>query len=101
MNDSAQSSRPSAASYLAGGEVVGHPLTRLQSLLMTVSDLTDFLTELTKLSAELVPGFSCGITSRRDGQLLTVSSSDDRAALLDETQYEGGECPMPGNAADR
>ena len=64
MNDSVQSSVPGllAASPLGGAEVVGHPLTRLQSLLMTVSDLTDFLTELTKLSAELVPGVSCGIT---------------------------------------
>jgi GAF domain-containing protein len=77
----------------ADSEAMGHPLTRLQSLLISIGDLTDFLTELTKLSAELVAGVSCGITSRRDGQPLTVSSSDDRAALLDETQYEGGEGP--------
>jgi GAF domain-containing protein len=74
-------------------EAPGHPLTRLQSLLIMVGDLADFLTELTKLSADLVPGVSCGITSRRDGQPLTVSSSDDRATLLDESQYEGGEGP--------
>ena len=95
MNESQQSSVFSAAAANpADGEgASGHPLGRLQSLLITVGDLADFLTELTRLSAELVPGVSCGITSRRDGQPLTVSSSDDRAALLDETQYEGGEGP--------
>jgi GAF domain-containing protein len=95
MNESEHSSVLDAisATGLDGAAAAGHPLTRLQSLLITVGDLTDFLTELTKLSAELVPGVSCGITSRRDGQPLTVSSSDDRAALLDETQYEGGEGP--------
>jgi GAF domain-containing protein len=60
---------------------------------MTVGDLTDFLTELTEVAAGLTSGVSCGITSRRDGQPLTVSSSDERAAALDETQYEGGEGP--------
>ena len=49
-----------AASPLASAEATGHPLTRLQSLLMTVGDLTDFLTELTKLSAEMVPGSRAG-----------------------------------------
>src|SRR4051794_37031303 len=60
-----------AATSPADSEAMGHPLTRLQSLLISIGDLTDFLTELTKLSAELVPGVSCGITSRRDGQPLT------------------------------
>jgi GAF domain-containing protein len=91
VNDSQQPSAAATTPDIVDG--AGHPLTRLQSLLITVGDLTDFLTELTKLAAGLTRGVSCGITSRRDGQPLTVSSSDDRAAALDETQYEGGEGP--------
>jgi GAF domain-containing protein len=89
-------SNPMAMPVGAAGipvEVLGHPLTRLQSLLITVNDLADFLTELTKLSAGLTPGISCAITSERDGRPLTVSSSDERAVALDETQYEDGNGP--------
>ena len=62
MNHSERSSdlRPAAAAAVNGDGAAGYPLTRLQSLLMTVADLTDFLTGLTKLSAELVPGVACG-----------------------------------------
>lgn len=39
------------------------------------------------------PPASCGITLHRDGEPLTVVSSDGRAALLDERQYEFSEGP--------
>jgi GAF domain-containing protein len=84
---------PGGADAADGVDVLGHPLARLQSLLITVGDLTDFLTELTELSAGLTPGVSCGITVERDGQPMTASSSDDRAAALDETQYADRQGP--------
>ena len=66
----------------------------LQSLLLTVQSVDDFLTELAKLSADVVrPPGSCGITVRRDGRPLTVASSDERAERLDEVQYAGGHGP--------
>ena len=68
---------------------------RLQELLFSLSDLRAFLGELARLATEVVGGSaSCGITVRIDGHPLTVGSSDDRAELLDETQYRlgGGPC---------
>lgn len=68
---------------------------RLQSLLMTASEVESFLQRLTELtpSAVEIP-VSCGITARRDGLPLTVASSDQRASGLDERQYvtEAGPC---------
>jgi GAF domain-containing protein len=70
------------------------PFERLQSLLLTVGQLETFLQQLTVLAAGLVePPISCGITVRRDGQPLTVASSDERASRLDESQYAVSEGP--------
>lgn len=67
---------------------------RLQSLLLSLDDTRTFLQQLTELAAGVVnPPASCGITMRRDGQPLTVASSDERAAALDETQYQAAEGP--------
>lgn len=66
----------------------------LQSLLLAVQSVDDFLTEVAKLAAGVVqPPGSCGITVRRDGRPLTVASSDERAERLDEVQYSGGHGP--------
>jgi GAF domain-containing protein len=67
---------------------------RLQSVLLSTSGIEAFLQRLSELatSAAAQP-LSCGITARRDGQPLTVASSDDRAAMLDESQYVGAEGP--------
>jgi GAF domain-containing protein len=60
---------------------------RLQSLLLSLDDTQTFLQQLTELAAGVVnPPASCGITMRRDGQPLTVASSD-------ETQYQAAEGP--------
>ena len=70
-------------------------LTALQSLLLNTDTTTDVLRDLARVAAEAVhPSASCGITSRRDGQPITVASSDQRAEQLDETQYraEDGPC---------
>ena len=67
---------------------------RLQSLLISMDKVETFLQQLTELVAGLVePPASCGITVRRDGQPLTVASSDDRAEALDESQYATSEGP--------
>lgn len=67
---------------------------RLQSLLLATSGIEPFLQHLAGLATTAADqSMSCGITARRDGQALTVASSDDRATALDETQYDLGEGP--------
>ena len=68
-------------------------MERLQSLLLNTDDLDAVLTELAGLTTEVVGPTSCGITLRYQGNLLTVGSSDDRARLLDETQYRADDGP--------
>jgi GAF domain-containing protein len=67
----------------------------LQSLLLRTQSVDTFLVELARLAATGVhPSASCGITARRDGQPITVASSDERAELVDEVQYgvDSGPC---------
>jgi GAF domain-containing protein len=68
--------------------------SQLQSLVLNVSTLDSFLQQLAELATRVVdPPASCGIDTRLEGRPLTVSSSDQRARLLDETQIEvGGPC---------
>lgn len=67
---------------------------RLQSLLLTASGIDLFLQDLAELATTAADqSLSCGITARRDGQPLTVASSDERASALDETQYQISDGP--------
>lgn len=67
---------------------------RVQSLVLDMPEVDAFLTELAGAAAAVVaPSASCGINVYRDGQLVTAVSSDARAAVLDETQYELDEGP--------
>jgi GAF domain-containing protein len=67
---------------------------RLQSLLLTASGVESFLQRLTELAPNAVEiPVSCGVTARRDGQPLTVASSDEQARGLDESQYEAAAGP--------
>jgi GAF domain-containing protein len=67
---------------------------RLQSLLLTASGVEGFLQRLTELAPNAVEiPLSCGITARRDGQPLTVASSDEQASRLDESQYQAAAGP--------
>lgn len=67
---------------------------RLQSLLLTTSGVESFLQRLTELASNAVEiPVSCGVTARRDGQPLTVASSDEQASGLDESQYEAAAGP--------
>jgi len=66
----------------------------LQSLLLSLSDVSDFLQDLAVLAAGVVePPASCSITTRDHGEAFTVASSDERARSLDETQYAEGDGP--------
>lgn len=66
----------------------------VQTLLLSTETIERFLDELASLAAGITqPPASCGITMRRDGDPFTVSTSDGRAALVDETQYETGDGP--------
>jgi hypothetical protein len=82
---------------------VGAVLGRLQSLLLTASEVENFLQRLTEMtpSAVEIP-VSCGITARRDGMPLTVASSDQQASGLDERQYatEAGPCLQTLNTGE-
>jgi len=65
----------------------------LPSLLLDSPNLAGFLADVARLAAGVVPSGSCGITVRRDGQPLTVASSDKWAERVDEVQYGAGEGP--------
>lgn len=66
----------------------------LHALLLTAPEVETFLGEVAALAAGLVdPVASVGITVRYGGEFLTVASSDDRAALVDEEQYLEGQGP--------
>jgi GAF domain-containing protein len=69
-------------------------LYRLQTLVLDVPDVTSFLSEVAGLAPTVLqPSASCGIHVYREGRPLPAVSSDDRAAQLDETQYQLDEGP--------
>src|SRR5580692_2160448 len=69
-------------------------LSELQQLLLDTPGITEFLEELARYTVTtLGPGLSCGITLDRDGDPLTVASSDDPARNLDEVQYSHHDGP--------
>jgi GAF domain-containing protein len=71
---------PSAGGAAAAAE--------LQQLLLATDDIAEFLHELVALTVSVLPGdLFCGITLRRDNQVTTVASSDERAGQVDEIQY--------------
>jgi GAF domain-containing protein len=66
----------------------------LQALLISTVEIDEFLSELAMLAVDVIgPVDSCGITLRRDGQAMTVTSSDPLAAFIDELQYGRGVGP--------
>jgi GAF domain-containing protein len=66
----------------------------LQTLLLHVEGIDDFLQDVAGLAREItVPAVSCGISVEYDGHPLTVASSDAKARALDELQYELDEGP--------
>jgi GAF domain-containing protein len=69
-------------------------ITELQNLLLAASSTEEFLQELAVLAARTIAAnVSCGITLEPGGQPLTVATSDQRAAQVDEVQYGLGQGP--------
>lgn len=83
--------RPSATT--SAEEAAAGALPELVSLMLSTSGVDDFLRELAAVAAASVDHASCGITLQRDGQPLTVASSDELASAVDEVQYGSGEGP--------
>lgn len=70
---------------------------QLQDLLLESPGFTEFLLELTAISASLLGGKTpllCAITVEREGEPATVASSTEAARALDERQYayDNGPC---------
>jgi GAF domain-containing protein len=69
-------------------------LPELAQVLLSTSPVEEALTKLASVAANaVIPPASCGITVRRDGRPLTVSSSDDLATAVDELQYDRDQGP--------
>jgi len=63
-------------------------------VVLSASGFESFLQQLSELATGAADQpISCGITSRRDGQPLTVASSDVRAGGFDESQYVADQGP--------
>ena len=73
---------------ITGSQNASAAVAELQQLLLATDDITDFLHELALLAVSALDGdIWCGITLRRDHRAVTVASSDERAARVDEVQY--------------
>jgi GAF domain-containing protein len=69
-------------------------LVELQSLLLSTTELEDFLNRLATLTVQALPiPTSCGVTLQPNGRALTVAASDSLARSIDEIQYQAGEGP--------
>ncbi|MGC5662299.1 GAF and ANTAR domain-containing protein [Micromonospora sp. WMMD723] len=67
---------------------------QLLGLLSDSTGLDDFLHQVVMLAARVVtPAAACGLTVRRDGHPVTVTTSDAFAAEVDELQYGADEGP--------
>ena len=92
MDDSFATS-PSEETDLTSSEMLG-AFGALQSLLLSTESVEEFLTDVAKLAADVVvPPAACGITLRRQGQPVTAASSDARAQVVDQLQYQVDEGP--------
>ncbi|HEX5288841.1 MAG TPA: GAF domain-containing protein [Streptosporangiaceae bacterium] len=70
------------------GEDLAVSAAELQALLLSTAGIEDFLQKMADLAAgRVTDGLSCGITLRPNGRPLTVASSDELAAAVDEVQY--------------
>lgn len=66
----------------------------LYELLVGVNTIEEFLTDLTHVASdEIDRELSCGLTAQVEGKPITITSSDDLAAALDNVQYTSGEGP--------
>lgn len=92
--DSIDDSGGNAVEGLAAGPQDGSSLVQIYDLLIASDEFEAFLGSLATLARDAIAGdMSCGVTVLRDGQYVTAASSDKRALLLDEAQYEVGYGP--------
>ena len=69
-------------------------LVELQALLLSTTELDEFLDQLAILTVQALPvDCSCGVTLQPNGRPLTVAASDGLARSVDEIQYEAGQGP--------
>jgi GAF domain-containing protein len=71
-------------------------IAELQQVMLESENVRDFLAELARQAARLVPeGLSCGMTMQDSGRRrpVTVACSDDVASEADEAQYESDAGP--------
>jgi GAF domain-containing protein len=79
---------------LAAGPADGSSLVQIYDLLVATDGFDAFLGDLATLARDAVSGdLSCGVTVLRDGRYVTAASSDQRANVLDEAQYDVGHGP--------
>lgn len=82
----ATSDRTATSDQTAAGELL--------RLLVSYPDLDEFLDRVVRLACRSVPAaVACGMTLRRDGQAITIASSDPFAGRLDDIQSETGQGP--------
>ncbi len=77
------------------GVPIAAGLAELADAMLATESLHDFLVQVSRLAAESLPvDGSCGITVQGERRPLTVASSDELAAELDEVQYgvDAGPC---------
>jgi GAF domain-containing protein len=78
----------------SSGDDLNTAYGRLLTLLVDAPQIDAFLDEVVHLAADVVrPAAACGLTLPRDGQAVTVASSDPLAAQVDEIQYGADEGP--------
>ncbi|WP_262104825.1 GAF and ANTAR domain-containing protein [Arthrobacter sp. Marseille-P9274] len=74
-----------------------HPAAQWHDLLLDSKDITDFLNDFTMMIADHLAGDGdevwCAVTLLRERKSTCVASSSDRAAALDEIQYDFGDGP--------
>jgi GAF domain-containing protein len=69
-------------------------LGELANLMIDTTSLADLLDDACRLATTVLsPPASCGITLNQGPMAHTVASSDQRASLMDEVQYQEGEGP--------
>lgn len=80
-------------------------LEEMQDLILSTSDMQEFLNELAELSARSVSGdeedILCGITLLRRRRAATVAYNTDKAKAMDELQYAFKEGPCLTAARDQ
>jgi len=79
---------------LTAGPQDGSSFVQIYDLLVATDEFEAFLADLATLARDAIAGdMSCGVTVLRDGQYVTAASSDERALVLDEAQYDVGYGP--------